>query len=162
VVRGEEGLDISAENSLEDDDGWATETTETGEAGESEESAAEPVQRRRRYVPPSAVGFSFFIRGPEARIEVRVSAVVRYCDSCTALLPRLIRDRITVLDEFSLRSFPPEKVSYAEIAAFKGLENEAIVLVDVPPAGEASIDRCLLDVGMSRARAVLSIIRMNP
>jgi len=90
--------------------------------------------------------------------DVTILSPLRFGDSCVSLLPPAFRNRIVVLDEFSMRSFPPEQTSFSEIGAFKGLENEAIVLVDLPPRSEMSDDLRNRYVGMSRARAVLSVI----
>ncbi|MBA1444294.1 MAG: hypothetical protein M3H12_04295 [Chromatiales bacterium] len=60
VIRGEEGLDPA---SISDEE----ETEET--------SKAEPVEKPRRYMPPSSVGFSFFACGERVRFQVRCIAV---------------------------------------------------------------------------------------
>ena len=71
--------------------------------------------------------------------------------------------RVRKLDEYSMREMPGDKVGFARIEDFKGLENEAIIVVDLPaPAGA---DRKLAEhyVAMSRARSVLSLIyRTSP
>ena len=79
-------------------------------------------------------------------------------DSCLALLPEEIRREIVVLDEYSLRNFPLSQTSFAQIASFKGLENEAIVVVDLPPPIKNTWGLVQHYVAMSRARAVLSLI----
>ena len=70
-------------------------------------------------------------------------------------MPAKLASRIIELDELALRDFPPKSVSFAEIGNFKGLENEAVILIDVPR--EAKAPRCVTDayVGMSRARSLL-------
>lgn len=82
-------------------------------------------------------------------------------DSCVYALPEKIKREIDMLDEYSLRNFPSSKISYAQIANFKGLENEAIILVDLP-APTATHDQRTIQhyVGMSRARSVLTLIQM--
>ena len=72
-----------------------------------------------------------------------------------ALLPATLASGIIELDELALRDFPPKSVSFAEIANFKGLENEAVILIDLPRGAKAP--RCVTDsyVGMSRARSLL-------
>ena len=67
-------------------------------------------------------------------------------------LGREARD-IVQLDEFSRRSFPPKHVSYVRIQDFKGLENTAIILVDLEDSHFDRSSQALLYVGMSRARA---------
>jgi hypothetical protein len=78
--------------------------------------------------------------------------------SSAALLPRSILRNIRLLDEFSLRSFPPAEISFAEISHFKGLENEAIIIVDLERPNRKDGMHPMHYVGMSRARAVLSLI----
>ncbi len=62
VIRGEEGLDPA---SISDEE----ETEET--------SKVEPVEKPRRYMPPSSVGFSFFVRGDLVRFQI-ICAATRY------------------------------------------------------------------------------------
>ena len=82
-------------------------------------------------------------------------------DSCIALLPEKIRREIVTLDEYSLRNFPIAKTSFAEIANFKGLENEAIIVTDLPPPTKGSQNLSMHYVAMSRARSVLSLIQQS-
>jgi hypothetical protein len=78
--------------------------------------------------------------------------------SCAAQLPNAWRDRISVLDEASSLSAARHKIGFATINDFKGLESEAVVFIDLPPAGTDDAFRSLQYVGMSRARALLSIV----
>ncbi len=66
IVRGEEGIDPA---SVEDDE-------EENVAGDdkSTSTALEPATKLRRYIPPSSVGFSFFVRGKVVQIQVLCSA----------------------------------------------------------------------------------------
>ena len=90
--------------------------------------------------------------------DISILSPKAFSDSAAAFLPDNLSSRLVVLDEFSMRSFPPHGISFAEIAQFKGLENEAVVVIDLPDP--------LIDpnpgpdhyVGMSRARALLSLI----
>lgn len=82
-------------------------------------------------------------------------------DSCVAFLPEKIRREIVILDEYSLRNFPNTKTSFAEIVNFKGLENEAIVVVDLPPPAKNTNNFVMHYVAMSRARSLLSLIQRN-
>jgi hypothetical protein len=51
-------------------------------------------------------------------------------------------------------------VQFATVAAFKGLEADAILLLDAPFLGQ--LDRAsTLYVGMTRARALLSVLRQE-
>ena len=64
------------------------------------------------------------------------------------------------LDAFSMRDFPPKKMSFAQIADFKGLENEAVIVVDIPNPKKLNNSESLAEhyVSMSRARVCLSLI----
>lgn len=79
-------------------------------------------------------------------------------ESSAALLPKSRMHEIVILDEYSLRNFPPNKISFAEIQNFKGLENEAIIIIDISPPDAITNSLAKHYVAMSRARAILSII----
>ena len=79
-------------------------------------------------------------------------------DSSIAAMPPDSAPRIRRLDEYSMRSSPGDKVGFARIDEFKGLENEAIVVVDLPAPTDAARDTAAHYVAMSRARSVLSVI----
>ena len=66
IISGQEGIDPA---SVSDDD-EAESPSEDMNAGND----AEPAIKRRRYMPPSSVGFSFFVQGEEVRFQVRFSA----------------------------------------------------------------------------------------
>lgn len=68
VINDQEGVDPAAEDDESDD------YTAFGEEGGADDSVEETV-RPRRYVAPSAVGFSFFARGDDLQFHVRCSAV---------------------------------------------------------------------------------------
>lgn len=61
-----------------------------------------------------------------------------------------------------MRNPPVDKVGFARIDEFKGLENEAIVVVDLPAPSGAGGNEAAHYVAMSRARSVLSLIRRAP
>ncbi|NEX19019.1 AAA family ATPase [Thiorhodococcus mannitoliphagus] len=90
--------------------------------------------------------------------EITILSPRPFPDSAAALLPAKLAADLTELDEFALRDFPPARISFAEIANFKGLENEAVILIDLPR--EADAPRSFTDfyVGMSRARSLLITI----
>ncbi|MDR0881640.1 MAG: hypothetical protein LBP55_03745 [Candidatus Adiutrix sp.] len=67
VIRGKEGVDPASVG--EDDDG-----DESLVEDDNARNNAEPATKRRRYMPPSSVGFSFFARGKEVRFTVCCSA----------------------------------------------------------------------------------------
>ena len=80
--------------------------------------------------------------------------------SCAARLPEAWRNRISVLDEASSRNAARHKIGFAKIYDFKGLESEIVVLIDLPPVDVGGVFRPLQYVGMSRARALLSIVNV--
>ena len=62
-----------------------------------------------------------------------------------------------------MREVPGDKVGFAKIEDFKGLENEAIVVVDLSAPAAADRKSAEHYVAMSRARSVLSLIyRTSP
>jgi len=62
-----------------------------------------------------------------------------------------------------MRTFPPEKMSYAEISNFKGMENECIILVDISDLNKLEKTENLAQyyVAMSRAKVFLRIVYLN-
>ena len=79
-------------------------------------------------------------------------------ESSVALMPPHAARRIRRLDEYSMRDLPGDKVGFARIEEFKGLENEAIVVVDLPAPDGRGRKSAEHYVAMSRARSVLSLI----
>jgi hypothetical protein len=57
-----------------------------------------------------------------------------------------------------MRHFPPPRISFAEIAHFKGLENEAVIVLDLPEPGSSPSSATEAYVAMSRPRGLLSLI----
>lgn len=103
--------------------------------------------------------FELIDHGGLSPSDVTILSPYRFEDSCVAGLPEKMRRQIMTLDEYSLKSFPSTKTSFAEIGNFKGLENEAIIVVDLPPPEQSREDLAKHYVAMSRARSVLSIIQ---
>lgn len=82
--------------------------------------------------------------------------------SSCALLPENLKRKIQLVDEYSLANFPPNAVSFARVADFKGLENDAIIVLDLPePASMPDGSFTSHYVAMSRARAILSLIYLD-
>ena len=78
-------------------------------------------------------------RGGLSPGKITVLSTCPYADSSVALLPRPIVSQILILDDYALRGFPPERISFAEIGNFKGMENEAVIVVDLPePSSHAA------------------------
>lgn len=78
--------------------------------------------------------------------------------SLVSCLPDKYKKNIEILDEYSFRNFPGDKISFSTIANFKGLENEAIIVIDLISPDKVTGSRVNHYVAMSRARAYLSVI----
>ena len=79
-------------------------------------------------------------------------------DSSVSEMPAGAASRVRRLDEYSMRRLPGDKVGFARIDEFKGLENEAIVVVDLPAPNRSDRHEAARYVAMSRARSVLSLV----
>ena len=90
--------------------------------------------------------------------SVTVLSPMDYAESAVALLPDDQARHITRLDAYSMRSVTGDKVGFARIEEFKGLENEAIIVVDLPPPAKSDRHSVEHYVAMSRARSVLSLV----
>ena len=66
IEKGVSGVDPTSELDEPEEDDVVPE----GELGTDDESSVEPVGQRRRYVPPSSAGFSFFVRGRDLRLQI--------------------------------------------------------------------------------------------
>lgn len=94
--------------------------------------------------------------------DITLLSPLAFRDSAAALLPPGLRSQILVLDEYSMRHFPPPGISFAEIAHFKGLENEAVIVLDLPEPGSSPGSATDAYVAMSRPRGLLSLIYGRP
>jgi len=98
-------------------------------------------------------------RGGLSQCSLTILAPHSFDCSSATLLPTPILKKIVILDEYSLRNFPPNGISFAEIANFKGLENEAVIVIDlIDPSKQKQNAFPIHYVAMSRPRAVLSMI----
>ena len=102
------------------------------------------------------------IAGGLAPGSVTILSPFDFADSSVALLPADAARRIRRLDDYSMRNLPGDTVGFARIEEFKGLENEAIVVVDLPAPAGADLNSAAHYVAMSRARSVLSLIYRSP
>lgn len=91
------------------------------------------------------------------RPNITILSPFIYEDAGVSLLPKKLQNRISNLDSYSINSFPDKDISFAQIKNFKGLENEVIIIIDLPKEVKKE-DRALYYVAMSRARSLLSII----
>lgn len=90
--------------------------------------------------------------------RITILSPVDWRQSCARRLPERLRCHIQPLDLHGIRRFPPtQHISFARIADFKGLENDAIVVVDLKSPDHPS-ERAAAYVGMSRARAQLVVV----
>ncbi len=85
-------------------------------------------------------------------------SAVPFAQSWTSSLSEDLRDSISILDDASPRNMNRHTIGFAQIGDVKGLESEVVVLVDMPRPGHSETLRSLHYVGMSRARALLSMI----
>ena len=90
--------------------------------------------------------------------SVTILSPCDFAESSVALMPRDVARRIRRLDEYSMRDVSSDKIGFATIGDFKGLENEAIIVVDLPAPAAAGRTSAEHYVAMSRARSVLSLI----
>ncbi|MCY3873539.1 MAG: NERD domain-containing protein [Rhodobacteraceae bacterium] len=93
--------------------------------------------------------------------SVTILSPFDYFDSSVSELPVDTAIKIGQLDEFSIRRMPVDKVGFARIDEFKGLENEAIIVVDLPAPDGTDRELPKHYVAMTRARAVLSIVQFG-
>jgi hypothetical protein len=90
--------------------------------------------------------------------DIIVLSPLPFAQSWTSSLSENLRASISVLDDASPRNMNRHTIGFAQIGDFKGLESEVVVLVDMPRPGHSETLRSLHYVGMSRARALLSMI----
>jgi hypothetical protein len=93
--------------------------------------------------------------------QITILSPLAFKESISSLLSDRVKQTIRALDQYGIRSFPPDAVSYSRIQDFKGLENDVIILVDLSSSSDADV-KALTYVGMSRARAILCTISVLP
>ena len=98
-------------------------------------------------------------RGGLAPGSVTILSPFDFDGSSVAFMRGKMANRIQRLDEYSMRSPPGNKVGFARIDEFKGLENQAIIVLDLPPPHGSRRNSPEHYVAMTRARSVLSIIQ---
>lgn len=70
----------------------------------------------------------------------------------------LDKSSIICIDEYSTKFMPFDKISFCNIRDYKGLESEIAILIDLPLPNKNIEKKVNHYVGMSRAKAVLSIV----
>lgn len=88
---------------------------------------------------------------------ITILSSVQKRKSIVADLSYEVQNVISELDDYKVRKMPFAGITFAQIKDFKGLENDVIILVDMPhPDTLTTNDSTALHyVGMSRARAML-------
>ena len=92
------------------------------------------------------------------RGDIVVLSPLPFAQSWASSLSENLRNSISVLDDTSPRNMNRHTIGFAQIGDFKGLESEVVVLVDMPKPGHSESLLSLHYVGMSRARALLSMV----
>lgn len=90
--------------------------------------------------------------------DIVLLSPVAFAQSWASSLSKRMQNIITVLDDASPRIINRNTIDFAQIGEFKGLESEVVILVDMPEPGQSEVMRSLHYVGMSRARALLSMV----
>lgn len=90
--------------------------------------------------------------------EIVILSPHAFRQSCAASLTGGRHPRVAEMDEYSPTGARGGTIGFAQIDKFKGLESAVVVLVDLPAPSITSPARALHYVGMSRARALLSMI----
>lgn len=85
-----------------------------------------------------------------------------YSQSCASLMPEHAGMRVTVLDAYSPRGVGNGAIGFAQIENFKGLESSVVWLVDMDAPSVESPSRSSHYVGMTRSRALLGMIHVDP
>jgi len=93
--------------------------------------------------------------------DIVILSHLPFPDSLASSLSLRWQKAISILDGASPLNSTRQSIGFAQIPDFKGLESEVIVLIDLPAPGSRADLRSLHYVGMSRARAVLSMIGLS-
>lgn len=100
------------------------------------------------------------VKGGMTHSQITILSQTPYNQSIVRLLPPKWHKVIKPLDSYAIRSFPPDSISFSQIPDFKGLENDAIIVVGMPNS-KLSESLTFHYVAMSRARAYLAVIELN-
>jgi hypothetical protein len=92
--------------------------------------------------------------------SITILSPLPYNQSSVPFLTEATKGLIQELDDYSVRSFPPNKVSFSQIKNFKGLENEVVIVIDLPAPKslQDTAEKTQHYVAMSRARGLLCTI----
>ena len=98
-------------------------------------------------------------RGGLAPGSVTILSPFDYSESSLVDVPADVANRIQRLDEYSVRKTLNDKIGFARIDEFKGLENEAVIVVDLCAPNQANRDLAAHYIAVTRARSVLSVVQ---
>jgi len=86
-----------------------------------------------------------------------------YEQSIISKLPVHLNNQLTRIDDYLMNHFPPTRASFCEIKNFKGLENDYIILVDMPHPTEtiSANEKTQYYVALSRPRIKLFCLWRN-
>lgn len=89
--------------------------------------------------------------------SVTILSIVSKRKSLLSLLDADVIKNIVELDDYKVKSYPFTQMTFAQIAQFKGLENDVIILLDLkdPQHIISDDEKPFYYVGMSRAKAKL-------
>lgn len=90
--------------------------------------------------------------------SVTVLSPLDFDESSVSALGTNLLHGVRRLDEFSMRAVPRDRVGFARIDEFKGLENDAVIVADLPDPRHWRRDPVSHYVAMSRPRSVLSLV----
>jgi hypothetical protein len=92
--------------------------------------------------------------------SISILSPMCYNESSVAKMPDRIIKTIIELDDYSVREFPIPDISFAEIKNFKGLENDVVIVVDLPDPRKLNydFDKTNHYVAMSRAKGLLIVV----
>jgi hypothetical protein len=92
--------------------------------------------------------------------EISILSPLEFHSSSAAQLPQPMRSSLTQLDDYSVRSLPLNTISFAEIKHFKGLENEVVIVIDLPHPDQLNNTQGRVGhyVALTRARSLLVVI----
>ncbi len=90
--------------------------------------------------------------------DLVILSSVPFAQSWASSIDSQLQKLVSVLDESSPRYGNRDRIGFARIEQFKGLESEVVIVVDLEPPSDSVNTHALNYVGMSRARALLSMI----
>ncbi|MGJ8681608.1 NERD domain-containing protein [Paraglaciecola sp.] len=95
--------------------------------------------------------------------SITVLSPFSYSESSVSQLPGSMLKKIIQLDEYSIKNPKQNGIGFSEIKNFKGLENDVVVLIDLPSPDEVGEDYDYSNhyVGMSRAKGLLVTVWCN-